>query len=204
MEQLKDTLLYFHIVKNQIIYVGIGGNKRPYDKGILRTKEWNEITKDGYEIDIWKTKLTWKDACNYEIEWIAKIGRKDKGLGPLVNKTNGGEGSKGHIDSQEVKDRRNKSISALGPRSKETKEKLRLKMLGKKNAKGYKLTEEQRKKVSKAQIGNKKRLGKLHTKETKEKMSKSHIGKSMFGKKHSAETKAKMAEKRRQYYLNKN
>ena len=36
--------------------------------------------------------LTWGEATNIEKELIVKIGRVDKGLGTLVNRTNGGEG----------------------------------------------------------------------------------------------------------------
>jgi hypothetical protein len=206
-QQLNDTCVYFHInkVKNQIFYVGIGNIKRPYDK--LRPKYWHYmVNKYGYEIDIYKTGLTWEEACKLETEWIAKIGRRDKGLGPLINLTDGGDGTKGHIDSQEVKDRRNKSISALGPRSEETKEKLRLKMLGKTNAKGYKYTEQQKLDVSNRQLGKKR---KPHSEKTKSKMKEAWLKRenknaNRIGKKHSEETKAKMAKKRRQYYINKN
>lgn len=44
-----------------------------------------------------------RQACNREIELIAKIGRKDCKAGPLLNLTNGGEGSSGRLWSEERK-----------------------------------------------------------------------------------------------------
>jgi hypothetical protein len=37
--------------------------------------------------------LTWEESCEKEIELIALYGRRDLGLGTLVNLTNGGEGN---------------------------------------------------------------------------------------------------------------
>lgn len=107
---MKKICLYFHIVKNQIIYVGIGNYKRPFEIKNRTNKYWKEITKNGYEIDIYKTGLTIKEACQLEIEWIAKIGRRDKGLGPLVNMTDGGIGISGLVYKSNNKVKNTKSM----------------------------------------------------------------------------------------------
>jgi hypothetical protein len=71
-----------------------------------------------------------------EVELIAKFGRKDLGRGPLLNLTDGGEGTKGNTGKQAW----NKNI----PMAEETKEKLSKANKGKKHI----FTEEHRKKLS--------------------------------------------------------
>jgi len=102
----------------EVFYIGIGKEiKRAYSKQ-RRNKYWNSIvSKHGYKVEIFKEVDTWEDACKLETELIAKYGRKDKGLGNLVNMTDGGEGSINM--SEESK----KSIS----------EKLKISRLGKNN-----------------------------------------------------------------------
>jgi hypothetical protein len=52
-----------------------------------------------------KTGLTEDEAFKHEVYMIAVLGRKDLGLGPLVNLTNGGEGTSGWKMTQEVKNK---------------------------------------------------------------------------------------------------
>src|SRR3990172_12763847 len=99
MKKDKIFCLYFHLRKGTsiVFYIGIGGKKRPYDKK-QRSKIWHdEVNKYGYDIVIKFVNITKKNACKLEIAWIKKIGRRDKGLGTLVNLTNGGEGNAGTI-----------------------------------------------------------------------------------------------------------
>jgi hypothetical protein len=87
-------IIYRHLKPNgEVFYIGIAKLKsRPYSKE-NRNKWWyNIVNKYGYEVQILKTDLTWKDACELEQILIAHYGRKDLGLGPLVNLTDGGEG----------------------------------------------------------------------------------------------------------------
>lgn len=86
--------IYFHInpLKNEIFYVGKGCNKRAFSKN-GRNDFWKKIVnKYGYIIDIVEENLTEEESLEREIFYITKIGRRDLGLGPLVNLTNGGEG----------------------------------------------------------------------------------------------------------------
>jgi hypothetical protein len=115
--------VYFHInpLKNEIFYVGIGSIKRSVSKK-CRNKFWNNIVnKYGFIVDIIETDLTWVEACELEKFYIKKIGRRDLGLGPLVNLTDGGEGSVGRIWRQETLDILKKQKEFI---SKETIEKL--------------------------------------------------------------------------------
>src|SRR5438067_2280740 len=91
--------LYRHIRpdKGEVFYIGIGGSERPYEKD-GRGLYWNNIVRlnPNYEIEIMFENLTWEEACNKEREFIKLYGRKDLGLGTLVNLTDGGEGVPGY------------------------------------------------------------------------------------------------------------
>lgn len=94
---MRNKCLYFHInpLKNEIFYVGIGSYRRPYIKS-HRSSFWNNmVSKYGYIVDIVHSDLTSDEACELEIQYIKRIGRRDLGLGPLVNMTNGGDGTFG-------------------------------------------------------------------------------------------------------------
>jgi len=92
--------LYRHIRldKNEPFYIGVGSDndyKRAYNKK-GRSHSWKDIAyKIPYEVEIVLDNLTWKQACQKEIEFIKLYGRKDLNLGILVNMTDGGEGQFG-------------------------------------------------------------------------------------------------------------
>lgn len=98
-EQRKGTIktnkvVYLHkrLSDGEVFYVGIGSKKRPYSKN-SRNKHWrNYTTKHEYEVSILFEKLTWKEACIREKSLILDYGRRDLGLGTLVNMTDGGDG----------------------------------------------------------------------------------------------------------------
>jgi hypothetical protein len=89
--------VYKHIRldNNEIFYVGIGNDnnyKRAYQK-ISRNIFWKRVVnKTKYIVEIIDDNLIWKNACEKEINLIKEIGRRDLGLGSLVNLTDGGEG----------------------------------------------------------------------------------------------------------------
>ena len=89
--------LYRHIRldKNEPFYVGIGSDnsyKRAYSKKGRNTYWQRIVTVSAYAVDIMLEDLTWKQACEKEIEFINLYGRVDLGTGCLVNMTEGGEG----------------------------------------------------------------------------------------------------------------
>ena len=120
------------------------------------------------------------------------FGRIDNETGILRNRTDGGDGPSGRVDSEET--RRKKSISLTGRTiSQATREKLRQNALGKtlspearmklsQKLKGRKCSEEHIQKVRESKIGFR------HTEEAKRKMSE-----NSKGKKHTQEWKDKMA-----------
>jgi len=134
-----DTCVYMHIKKTnrEAFYIGIGNSKRPYDNN--RRSEWwkSTVNKYGYEIIVLKEGISWSDACKIEIDLIKYFGRRDLGEGPLVNMTNGGDGTKGTTFNKGKK------------RSEEQKEYMSKLM------KGRYVSSETRSKMSKWQSGSK-------------------------------------------------
>lgn len=137
-------------------YIGKGKSKRAYTKGRNEVKP----PKDKSRVRILKDNLTEQEAFEVEKLYILMFGRKDNGTGILRNKTDGGDGPSGRVDSEET--RRKKSIALTGRKvSQATCEKLRQNALGKtlspearmklsQKLKGRKCTEEHKRKVSEA------------------------------------------------------
>ena len=176
------AIVYRHIRldKNEPFYIGIGKTeKRAYEK-IKRNQFWhNVVAKTNYEVEILFDDLTWDDACEKEKEFIKLYGKRDNNTGCLVNITDGGGGILGvrHTEESRRKIGEESRNRKRGPRSAETKEKLRFANLGK--------------------VGN--NLGMKHTEETKLKLRLANLGKvgSNKGKKMSDETKRKISQTKR-------
>jgi hypothetical protein len=182
------AVLYRHIRldSNQPFYIGIGRDeKRAYSKKD-RNKHWkNIVQKHGYKVHIMMDDLTWEEACEKEREFIQLYGRKDLGLGTLVNLTDGGDGTVGCIQSEEHVA---KLSAARKGRvlSQEWKAKLSAANKGKKH------TEEAKAKVSAAKIGKK--------------QSEEHIAKrsaALTGRKLSEEAIAKRTATRKAWWAKK-
>ena len=84
----------------EVFYIGIGKTeKRAYSKK-NRNKWWkNIILKTEYSVEIIIEDVSWKEAQEVEVLLISEYGRRDLGLGNLVNLTNGGEGTQGINDT---------------------------------------------------------------------------------------------------------
>lgn len=158
--------------KNEPIYVGKGQDDRAYKH--LNDAQNNhfknrldKMKREGVEpiinvVDMPSEAL----AFQCEVDAIARFGRKDLGKGPLLNLTDGGEGTSGYIPSAET--RKKKSVAM----------------------KGKTASLETRKKQSEAHKGKPKSL------ETRAKMSDAHKGENnhMYGKSPSVETRQKQSE----------
>ena len=125
-------------------YVGIASRpNRPFERHMC------PVPKDKAYVRILKSGLTRQQAASWEKTYIDKFGRKDLGIGILLNRTNGGDGSPGHIVSRHIVERiasvhRGKTISQETrrrisearrgrPISEEQKEKIRQALTGRKH-----------------------------------------------------------------------
>jgi hypothetical protein len=142
--------VYAHYKKgeeNIPFYVGKGIDRRAFEK-CKRSKHWKAVVKKyGYDIRILHEGLSETDAFWIECKLIGMFGRADKGLGPLVNHTGGGEGASGAIRKPEDNKRKSEKM------------------------KGRKYDEERRKNIAKGKIGNNYNLGKKRDEKTKKFLS---------------------------------
>lgn len=101
-------IVYFHRRKdtNEVFYVGIGNRKyRARDKH-GRSHYWWDIVKNvGYTIEIVHSDIDYEEAMDLEIKYIKQFGRKDLGLGNLVNLTDGGNVNTNYIHKEETKEK---------------------------------------------------------------------------------------------------
>jgi hypothetical protein len=164
MNKLYCVYRHIRLDKNEVFYIGIGSEKRPYEKR-RRNYYWaNIINKTDYKIEILFDDLDWQEACEKEKEFIKLYGRKDLGLGTLVNMTDGGDGtinqSKEVIDKIRLKNTGRKLTD-------DSKNKIRLKAIGRK------ASDEVKEKMS---ISQKNRIRTSLSEETKNKISESKKG----------------------------
>ena len=150
--------VYQHIRldRNEVFYVGIGSdsrNQRAFNK-LNRTKFWKSVlAKTEIKVEILKENISWDDACKLEKQLIKKYGRKDLGLGTLVNLTDGGDGANGCKRTDEHKKilserMKGKKLSLGIKRTAEHKNKISQQMKGKRYALGLKRTDEHKRKIS--------------------------------------------------------
>jgi len=185
LEENLKFYVYAYLRKKDLTpyYIGKGKNGRCYNSKMHRS---HGITtpKDKTKIIIFKNNLS--ELCAFTLEkiLISKYGRKDLGTGILRNKTNGGQGSSGHICSQETRDKHRKNNTGKGnpfygkTHSEETKERIRLKNLGKtqseftKQKRSQSLTGLKRSEEFCDQFKGSKNpfYGKTHSEETKERI----------------------------------
>jgi len=150
------AVVYEHIRNdtNEVFYVGIGNEEKRAFVKCKRNPYWKHIVnKVGHSVNIIHKDIDWEEAKKIEILLIEKYGRKDLGLGNLVNMTDGGEGVFGLIMSEETRQK-------IGEGNK-----------GNTNMLGKIHSEETIQKMREAKKGNTNKLGKTHSEETRQKMS---------------------------------
>lgn len=87
----------------EVFYVGKGHGNRAFTK-VNRSALWqNVVNKHGYIVEFIEVGLQEWAAFELEVDYIAYYGRRDTGHGNLVNFTDGGEGTSGHIWTDEMK-----------------------------------------------------------------------------------------------------
>lgn len=166
------AVVYHHIRldTNEVFYVGWGvSEKRAYEYG--RNEHWDRVVKKaGYKVNIFATGLTPNDAKEVEISEIERIGRSDLGLGPLVNKTNGGDGTI-NVSQDSIDRMRIKKIGRK--QSEEHRKKI---SIGNKNKKR---SEESRQRYRESKLGDK---NPCKSEEVKKKISNSLKGRKVVGR----------------------
>lgn len=196
----KKCCVYKHTSPNGKVYIGITNQKpqrRWHDDGSgYRTNIyfWRAIQKYGWENfkhEILFENLSRAEACEREKELILYYDSANPLKG--YNLSTGGDGGREGIH------RYGEESSFYGKRhTEETKNKIRIKALGRKDS------EETKKKKSIATSGsNNPRYGVTLTDETKQKISESLKGKEtwMKGKQHTEETKKKISQVRKKEVL---
>lgn len=116
------AIVYLHKRKsdNTVFYVGItSGKKRPYTT-VGRNYFWKKEVKEhgGFIVEIAAKDIGFDVALNMERELVAKYGRRDLGLGTLVNLTDGGEGTHGFKRSEEMNRKQSESMKKISDRYK--------------------------------------------------------------------------------------
>ena len=108
--------LYRHIRldTNEVFYVGIGTKvknfiscKKEYERAFTKTNRnviWKRIVaKTEYRVEILMESNNYDFIKEKEIEFIVLYGRKNLKTGTLCNLTDGGEGNRGRVYSEETK-----------------------------------------------------------------------------------------------------
>jgi hypothetical protein len=132
---------------------------------ICRIIEANEKV----QIEFLNVHLTHEDAVKWEMAHIDKFGRRAKGLGPLLNLTDGGEGSYGRHFKHTSESRQKISNAMRGKAvSSESNVARRQSMLGRYS--GRHLSDNWKNKISASLRGQKR------SEETKQKISQTHKG----------------------------
>jgi hypothetical protein len=120
---IKNYYVYIFIDprNNLPFYVGKGNRRRMkahFEPNRLaeispKNSKIKKILSEGLEvtIEIYKTGLSSEEACEIEKELILKYGRVNLGTGILLNLTDGGEGAKSHLVSDETREKIKKTKS---------------------------------------------------------------------------------------------
>lgn len=135
---MSDKFYVYEDIKpdGEVFYVGKGNDKRIRQN---KRNRWHQFIckkfPDWVRIRVFEG--TESECFLKECELIAFYGRRDKGLGPLVNLTDGGEGTTGAVLSQDFCKKNNNRLK------------------GNQHAKGVKHTDDVKKAKSKRQKGRK-------------------------------------------------
>jgi len=164
--------LYRHLKPcGEVFYIGIGKTKnfkRAFEKQ-HRSNWWTSVTKKypNYEVQVLSSNLHKEEAIELEQILISWYKRKDCCGGTLVNMTDGGEGTYGHICTDETRKKLSESIKKV-IRTKEWNDNI---SKGKQN-----ISEETKKRIGEKSKGRKANLGNRHSKETKAKIGEKNKG----------------------------
>jgi hypothetical protein len=113
-DPVNNAYVYAHkrLDNKNVFYIGIGSLsnfKRAYqvDK---RNEHWKRIyNKTMISVEILLTDLTWEEANSWESYLIGLHGRTNNNTGSLCNMTNGGDGVRGWVATEETRKRMSES-----------------------------------------------------------------------------------------------
>ena len=128
-------------------YIGKGHKKRAWSKNNRNTWWKNIVAKHGFEVRLLAEHISEEDAIYLEIQLIGMFGRADLGKGPLVNMTDGGDGTSGVISARKGK--------AGKKHTEEWKRAKSIAMKGNQHLLGYKPTDETKQVLRDAFSGDK-------------------------------------------------
>jgi hypothetical protein len=132
-----DFYVYMHrrATTGEIFYVGKGHGNRAWETDVGRSRHWKGVVaRCGFTVEIVTSGLQEWYALELEVGLIALHGRRDMGQGPLVNFTDGGEGSTGRVCKQETRDRIGAKAAARPGPSEETRSRMRKAQIGRTHA----------------------------------------------------------------------
>lgn len=118
--------MYAHVRNDtgDIFYIGVGIGNRAYHTR-KRNIFWSRVvSKTSYSIRILFSGLTHQESRLKEMRLIKLLGRRDLGLGTLVNLTDGGDGCYGYVATADAR----KKIS-IANANRKISEKTRLKLI---------------------------------------------------------------------------
>jgi hypothetical protein len=202
----REYYIYRHIRldTNEVFYIGQAVKKNikhrafksEYGRAFKKSKTcrsvyWYRIVnKCEYKVEIIADNLTFEEANYKEIEFISLYGRRDLGLGTLVNLTDGGEGCQGFKMSNEQKEKISKGLKGKYASEKH-------------HFFGKSFTEEHKNNIAKSQIGS------IKSEETKKKLSDAQKKRfenkenhPMYGKPRPKESVEKMSKTKREKFAN--
>jgi hypothetical protein len=110
------AIVYRHrrLDNHEVFYVGVGSQERRAYSERSRNHIWKGIVnRCGYQVEIVARDLSREDALELEMFMISEYGRIDLGTGKLCNLTEGGDGSWGHKQSKETREKRSKSLTGI-------------------------------------------------------------------------------------------
>ena len=102
---MNNYCVYLHLKSDDLspFYVGKGKRRRAFTRS-ERSAFWRRVAeKHGFTVKILREDMSEDDAFLLEKSLISFIGRRDLGTGPLVNHTDGAEGSSGYRHTQSAK-----------------------------------------------------------------------------------------------------
>lgn len=207
--------VYRHIRldKNEPFYIGIGKSRYRATTKWNRNNLWDKIvSKTDWYVDILFDDVDWDFACKKEKEFIKLYGRININTGILSNMTDGGDGTLGHVKSDEeieamrIRGRKQKGHWKGKKMSEEARLRMSISMKGRSGCKNVVHSEEGKKRIGAAAKGNKYSLGRKWSEQSKEKISIANKGRpspfkgekriklsgernGMYGKTHSPEVK---------------